>query len=333
MIKIGINGFGRIGRICFRIMAEQPQKFEVVAINDLIDANYMAYMLKYDSVFRRFNGTVEAKDGHLLVNGKKIRVTSEKDPVQIKWGEVGVDVVIESTGKFLTTEDAMKHIQGGAKKVILSAPAKDETPMFVYGVNHKELKKELQVISNASCTTNCFAPLVKVLHENFGVAEGLMTTIHAVTAEQNIVDVVKEKDHRRGRSGLINIVPTTTGAAKAAGKVFAPVKGRVNGMALRVPTIDGSCVDFTFRTEKETTYEDIKAALKKAAENEFKGIIEYNQDDIVSGDVIANPCTCMFDSKAGMEMSKNFFKVIAWYDNEFGYSVQLVRMIEHWMSA
>lgn len=332
MIKIGINGFGRIGRICFRIMAEQPQKFEVVAINDLIDANYMAYMLKYDSVFRRFNGSVEAKDGHLFVNGKKIRVTAEKDPVQIKWGEVGVDVVIESTGKFLTTEDAMKHIAGGAKKVILSAPAKDDTPMFVYGVNHKELKKELQVISNASCTTNCFAPLVKVLHENFGVAEGLMTTVHAVTAEQNIVDVVKEKDHRRGRSGLTNIVPTTTGAAKAAGKVFAPIKGRVNGMALRVPTIDGSCVDFTFRTEKETNYEEIKVALKKAAENEFKGIIEYNEDDIVSGDVIANPCTCMFDAKAGMEMSKTFFKVIAWYDNEFGYSVQLVRMIDHWMS-
>lgn len=332
MIKVGINGFGRIGRIVFRIMSEKPEVFQVVAINDLIDAKYMAYMLRYDSVYGRFNGTIEVVDNHLVVNGKKIRVTSEKDPANIRWDEVGVDVVVESTGKFLTTEDAMKHIQGGAKKVIMSAPAKDDTKMFVYGVNHKELTKEHQIISNASCTTNCFAPLVKVLHDNFGIVEGLMTTIHAVTAEQNIVDVVKEKDHRRGRSGLVNIIPTTTGAAKAAGKVIPELKGKVNGMALRVPVITGSCVDFTFRTEKSATYDDIKAAMKKAAENEFKGIIEYNEDDIVSSDVIGNSHTCMFDANAGMQLNDKYFKVIAWYDNEYGYSVQLVRMIEYWMS-
>lgn len=331
MIKIGINGFGRIGRIVFRIMSENPN-FQVVGINDLIDANYMAYMLKYDSVFGRFNGTIEVVEGQLVVNGKKIRVTSEKEPANLNWGAIGVDVVVESTGRFLSTEDASKHIQGGAKKVMLSAPPKDDTKMFVYGVNHKELTKDFQIISNASCTTNCFAPLLKVLHENFGVKEGLMTTVHSVTAEQNIVDVIKDKDHRRGRSGLENIVPTTTGAAKAATKIIPELKGRVNGMALRVPTIDGSVVDFTFTTEKPTTYDAIKEAVKKAAANELKGVLEYTEDDIVSRDIVGYPVTSLFDAKAGMGLNENFFKVITWYDNEFGYSSQLVKMIEYWMS-
>jgi len=330
-IKIGINGFGRIGRVVFRIMAKNPN-VEVVGINDLIDVDYMAYLLKYDTVFGRFDGTVEVKDGALFVNNNKIRVTSEKNPADLKWGDLGVDVVVDSTGIFLTTEKAQAHITAGAKKVILSAPPKDETPMFVFGVNHKTLKKELNIISNASCTTNCFAPLVKVLHDNFGVAEGLMTTVHSVTNGQAIVDAPDPKDRRRGRSGAFNISPTSTGAAKAATKVIPELKGRINGMAFRVPTVDVSVVDFTFRTEKATSYEAIKEAIKKAAANEMKGVLEYSEDEIVSSDMIGYPVTSVFDAKAGMELNSNFFKVVSWYDNEWAYSAQLVKMVEYWMS-
>ncbi len=330
MIKVGINGFGRIGRAVFRIM-EKKENLEVVAINDLIDPDYMAYLLKYDSVYKRFGKSVEVVDGHLIVDGRKIRVTAEKNPADINWGDLGVDVVLESTGIFLTTEKAMAHIKGGAKKVILSAPPKDDTPMFVYNVNHKTLNKDLKIISNASCTTNCFTPLLKVLQENYGIAEGLMTTVHSVTAAQTTVDVAG-KNRRRGRSGLANIIPTTTGAAKAATKILPELQGKINGMAMRVPTIDGSVVDFTVRLEKSTSLDEIKAAMKKAAENELKGTLEYTEDEIVSMDIVGHDVTSVFDAASSMELNANFFKLITWYDNEWGYSSQLVKMIEYWAS-
>ena len=328
MIKIGINGFGRIGRVVFRIMAKNPN-FQVVAINDLLDVNTLAYFLKYDTVFGKFDGTIEAKDGQLVVNGQTIRVTAERNPADINWGALNVDTVVESTGFFLTKEKANLHIQAGAKKVILSAPAKDDTKMFVYGVNHKELQKDTDVISNASCTTNCFVPILKVLHENFGVVEGLMTTIHSVTGNQMTVDTAGG-NLRRNRAGGHNIIPTTTGAAKAATKIMPELIGKVNGMAMRVPTLDGSVVDFTVRLEKTTSLDAIKVKVKEAAEGELKGVLEYTEEAIVSSDIVGNPTTSIFDADACMELNGNFFKLINWYDNEWGYSAQLVKMIEYW---
>ncbi len=329
-IKIGINGFGRIGRLVFRIAVSRPN-IEVVGINDLIDAEYMAYQLKYDTVHGRFNGTVEVKNGNLVVNGKEIRCTSEKDPANLRWDEVGAEYVVESTGLFLTREKAEKHLQAGAKKVIMSAPSKDDTPMFVLGGNHHKLTYDLDIISNASCTTNCFVPVLKVLHENFGVVEGLMTTVHSVTANQRTVDNISPKDWRRGRSSF-NIIPTTTGAAKAATKVLPELQGKVNAMSMRVPTLDASIIDFVVRLDKATSYEEIKAAMKKAAEGELKGILDYTEDPIVSSDIIGTTYSSVFDAKAGMQLNEHFFKIIAWYDNEFGYSNRVVDMIEYWDS-
>ncbi len=329
-IKIGINGFGRIGRLAFRIAMSRPN-IEVVGINDLIDAEYMAYQLKYDTVHGRFDGTVEVKDGNLVVNGQTIRVTAEKDPANLRWDEVGAEYVIESTGLFLTREKAMAHIKAGAKKVIMSAPSKDDTPMFVVGGNHHELTYDHDIISNASCTTNCFVPVLKVLHEKFGVVEGLMTTVHSVTANQRTVDNISPKDWRRGRASF-NIIPTSTGAAKAATKVLPELKGKVNAMSMRVPTLDASIIDFTVRLEKSTSYEEIKAAMKAAAEGELKGVLEYTEDPIVSGDIVGNPHSSVFDAGAGMELNPNFFKIVSWYDNEWGYSNRLIDMLEYWHS-
>jgi len=326
-IRIGINGFGRIGRLALRIINERPD-LEVVGINDLADANALAYLLKYDTVHGRFKGNVEVKDGQIIVDGQHIRITAEKDPANLRWDEIGVDFVIEATGLFLTKEKAKKHLQAGAKKVIMSAPSKDDTPMFVLGGNHDKLTWEHDIISNASCTTNCFVPVVKVLHENFGIIEGLMTTVHSVTANQKTVDGLA-KDYRRGRASF-NIVPTTTGAAKAATKVLPELKGKVNAMAMRVPTLNASIIDFTVRLEKSTSYEDIKAAMKAAADGQLKGILEYTEDPIVSSDIIGNPHSSIFDARAGMELNDHFFKIVAWYDNEWGYSYRLVDMIEYW---
>lgn len=330
MIKIGINGFGRIGRVVFRIMAKNPN-FKVVAVNDLLDVDTLAYYLKYDSVFGRFDGTIEVVDGHLVVNGNTIRVTAERNPSDINWGQLDVDVVVESTGFFLTKEKAEEHIKGGAKKVILSAPSKDDTKMFVFGVNHDELTKDYNIISNASCTTNCLTPLLKVLQDNFGVAEGLMTTIHSITGNQNTVDTAG-KDLRRGRAGAHNIIPSTTGAAKAATKIMPILKGKVNGMAMRVPTLDGSVVDLTVRLEKATSLDEIKAKVKEAANGKMKGVLEYTEEHIVSSDIIGNPNTSIFDVASCMELNANFYKLVTWYDNEWGYSSQLVKMIEYWVS-
>ncbi len=327
-IRIGINGFGRIGRLAFRIASKRPN-IEVVGINDLVDANYLAYLLKYDTVHGRFDGEVYVNDkGNLVVNGNEIRVTAEKDPANLRWDEVGATYVIESTGLFLTREKAEAHLKAGAKKVIMSAPSKDDTPMFVLGGNHDKLTYDHDIISNASCTTNCFVPVLKVLHENFGVIEGLMTTVHSVTANQKTVDGIS-KDWRRGRASF-NIVPTTTGAAKAATKVLPELKGKVNAMSMRVPTLDASIIDFVVRLEKPTSYEEIKAAMKKAAEGELKGVLEYNEDAIVSSDIIGNPHSSVFDAGAGMELNDHFFKIISWYDNEWGYSNRLIDMIEYW---
>ncbi len=329
-IKIGINGFGRIGRLVFRIAMSRPN-IEVVGINDLIDVEYMAYQLKYDTVHGRFNGTVEVKDGNLIVNGHTIRCTSEKDPANLHWDEVGAEYVVESTGLFLTREKAEKHLKAGAKKVVMSAPSKDDTPMFVMGGNHKKLTYDLDIISNASCTTNCFVPVLKVLNENFGIVEGLMTTVHSVTANQRTVDNISPKDWRRGRASF-NIIPTTTGAAKAATKVLPELQGKVNAMSMRVPTLDASIIDFVVRLDKATNYEEIKAAMKKAAEGELKGILEYTEDPIVSSDIIGNSHSSIFDANAGMQLNDHFFKIIAWYDNEWGYSNRVVDLIEYWDS-
>lgn len=329
MIKVGINGFGRIGRVVFRIMAKNPN-MQVVAVNDLLDVKTLAYFLKYDTVFGKFDGEIAVEGGNLVVNGETIRVTAERNPADINWGAKDVDMVVESTGFFLTKEKADLHLQAGAKKVILSAPAKDDTKMFVFGVNHKELTKDYNVISNASCTTNCFTPILKVLHDNYGVVEGLMTTIHSVTGNQMTVDTAGG-NLRRGRAGGHNIIPTTTGAAKAATKIMPELVGKVNGMAMRVPTLDGSVVDFTVRLDKQTSLDDIKAKVKAAAEGELKGVLEYTEEAIVSSDIIGNPITSIFDASACMELNGNFFKLINWYDNEWGYSAQLVKMVEYWM--
>ncbi|MDR3226116.1 MAG: type I glyceraldehyde-3-phosphate dehydrogenase [Prevotellaceae bacterium] len=326
-IKIGINGFGRIGRLVFRA-ALTKNDIEVVGINDLIDVDYMVYMLKYDTVHGHFNGTVEAKDGKLIVNGHAIRVTAEKDPSNLKWDEVGAEYVVESTGLFLTKEKAEAHITAGAKRVVMSAPPKDDTPMFVLGVNHKEYKGQA-IVSNASCTTNCLAPLAKVINDKFGIIEGLMTTVHATTATQKTVDGPSMKDWRGGRAAAGNIIPSSTGAAKAVGKVIPSLNGKLTGMSLRVPTLDVSVVDLTCRLEKAATYSEICAAVKDAADGELKGILGYTEDEVVSSDFIGESRTSVFDVKAGIALNANFVKLVAWYDNEWGYSNKVIELIQH----
>lgn len=328
MIKIGINGFGRIGRLVFRA-AQQRNDVEVVGINDLLDVDYIAYMLKYDSVHGKFNGTIEVENGDLVVNGKKIRVTAERNPADLKWDAIGADYVVESTGLFLTKDKAQAHLQAGAKKVVMSAPSKDDTPMFVMGVNHKDLTAEMNIVSNASCTTNCLAPVAKVLHDKYGIVEGLMTTVHATTATQKTVDAPSMKDWRGGRSALTNIIPSSTGAAKAVGKVIKSLNGKLTGMAFRVPTADVSVVDLTCRLEKAASYDEIKAAMKAASEGELKGILGYTEEDVVSQDFVGEVCTSTFDAKAGIALTDNFVKVISWYDNEWGYSNKVVDLICH----
>ncbi|KNZ87930.1 glyceraldehyde-3-phosphate dehydrogenase [Providencia stuartii] len=326
-IKVGINGFGRIGRIVFRA-AQERSDIEIVAINDLLDADYMAYMLKYDSTHGRFNGTVEVKDGHLVVNGKRIRITAEKDPANLKWNEVGVDVVAEATGIFLTDETARKHIQAGAKKVVLTGPSKDDTPMFVMGVNHKSYAGQ-EIVSNASCTTNCLAPLAKVINDKFGIIEGLMTTVHATTATQKTVDGPSHKDWRGGRGASQNIIPSSTGAAKAVGKVIPELNGKLTGMSFRVPTPNVSVVDLTVRMEKPATYAQICDAIKEAAAGELKGVLGYTEDDVVSTDFNGEKLTSVFDAKAGIALNDNFVKLVSWYDNETGYSNKVLDLIAH----
>lgn len=327
-IKVGINGFGRIGRLVFRAMTERDN-IEVVGINDLINAEYMAYMLKYDSVHGVFPGEVSVEGNDLVVNGKKIRVTAEKDPNNLKWDAIGADYIVESTGLFLDKDNAAKHINAGAKKVILSAPSKDDTPMFVMGVNHTELTDDVKILSNASCTTNCLAPLAKVIHDKFGIEEGLMTTVHATTATQKTVDGPSMKDWRGGRAALNNIIPSSTGAAKAVGKVIPSLNGKLTGMSFRVPTVDVSVVDLTVRLEKETSYEEICAAIKEASEGELKGILGYTEDAVVSQDFVGDKRTSIFDKDAGIMLSPKFVKLVSWYDNEMGYSNKLVDMLIH----
>lgn len=327
-IKVGINGFGRIGRLVFRAMAERSN-IEVVGINDLIDAEYMAYMLKYDSVHGPFKGEVSVQGNNLVVNGKTIRVTAEKDPNNLKWNEVGAEYIVESTGLFLSKDSAQAHINAGAKKVILSAPSKDDTPMFVMGVNHKELTDDIKIFSNASCTTNCLAPLAKVIHDNFGIAEGLMTTVHATTATQKTVDGPSAKDWRGGRSALNNIIPSSTGAAKAVGKVIPSLNGKLTGMSFRVPTADVSVVDLTVKLDKPTSYEEIGAAIKAASEGELKGILGYTEDAVVSQDFVSDARTSIFDKEAGIMLNPTFVKLVSWYDNEWGYSNKLADMLVH----
>ncbi|SEH88332.1 type I glyceraldehyde-3-phosphate dehydrogenase [Epilithonimonas hominis] len=327
-IKVGINGFGRIGRLVFRAMAERSN-IEVVGINDLIDAEYMAYMLKYDSVHGAFKGEVSVQGNNLVVNGKTIRVTAEKDPNNLKWNEVGAEYIVESTGLFLSKDSAQAHINAGAKKVILSAPSKDDTPMFVMGVNHLELTDDIKIFSNASCTTNCLAPLAKVIHDNFGIAEGLMTTVHATTATQKTVDGPSAKDWRGGRSALNNIIPSSTGAAKAVGKVIPSLNGKLTGMSFRVPTADVSVVDLTVKLDKPTSYEEICAAIKAASEGELKGILGYTEDAVVSQDFVSDARTSIFDKEAGIMLNPTFVKLVSWYDNEWGYSNKLADMLVH----
>lgn len=327
-MKIGINGFGRIGRLVFRAAINNPQ-VEIVGINDLIEVDYMAYMLKYDSTHGRFNGEVSVDNGSLVVNGKKIRVTAERNPENLKWDEVGAEYVVESTGLFLEKGTAAAHIKAGAKRVIMSAPAKDDTPTFVMGVNHTKYTADMTVVSNASCTTNCLAPIAKVLNDNFGIVEGLMTTVHAVTATQKTVDGPSAKDWRGGRGAYQNIIPSSTGAAKAVGLVIPELKGKLTGMSFRVPTPDVSVVDLTCRLEKGASYETIKAAMKKASENEMKGILGYTEDEVVSNDFLGDARTSIFDAKAGISLNDNFVKVVSWYDNEWGYSNKVVDLICH----
>ena len=326
MTKVGINGFGRIGRLAFRA-AIGRKDIEVVGINDLVEPEYMAYMLKYDSTHGRFDGTVSAEPGALIVNGKKIRVTAEKDPANLKWNEVGAEIVIESTGLFLTQADGQKHITAGAKKVVFSAPAKDDTPTFVMGVNDGKLTAQHTIVSNASCTTNCLAPIAKVLNDKFGIAEGLMSTIHAVTATQKTVDSPSMKDWRGGRGAYQNIIPSSTGAAKAVSLVIPELKGKLTGMSFRVPVADVSVVDLTVRLEKPASYDEIKKAMKEASEGELKGILGYTEDDVVSTDFLGDARTSIFDAKAGIALSDKFVKVVAWYDNEWGYSNKLVDLV------
>lgn len=322
--RVGINGFGRIGRLMLR-EAVKRNDIEIVAVNDLMAVEQLAYLIKYDSVHGRFDGTVEVVDGHLIVNGKEIRVTAERDPLLLKWGEVNVDVVADCTGVFKDLEGCQKHLDAGAKKVLISSPSPD-APMFVRGVNEKQLKATDTIISNASCTTNCLAPLAKVLNDSFGIVEGLMTTIHAATATQYTVDGPSKKDFRGGRSALVNIIPASTGAAKAVGKVIPELKGKITGMSMRVPTADVSVVDLTVKLAKSTTYENVMAVLKQASENELKGIMAFVEDDVVSQDFVSDPHTCIVDAKAGIALNETFYKFVAWYDNEYGYAAKMVDM-------
>ena len=324
--KIGINGFGRIGRLAFRAAMKNPN-IQVVAINDLLDTDYLAYLLKYDSVHGKFDGTISIDGNNLIVNGEKIRVTKERDPENINWGAVDVEFVVESTGFFTDKDLAAKHIKAGAKKVIISAPSKD-APMFVKGVNHKELTKDVDIFSNASCTTNCLAPISKVLHDNFGIEEGLMTTIHAATSTQKVIDAPSKK-WRRGRAAINNIIPTSTGAAKAVGKVIPDLNGKLTGMSFRVPTADVSVVDLTVKLSKPTTYEAIVEAMKKAANGEMKGVLQVIEDEVVSQDFVSETHTSSLDVKAGIALNDTFFKIISWYDNEYGYASKVIEMIEY----
>ncbi len=326
-VKLGINGFGRIGRIVFRETLNRDN-VEVVAINDLLEVNHLAYLLKYDSVHGKFKGKIEVIDGKLFVNDRYIRVTAEKDPTLLKWDEAEVDIVAECTGIFTTLEKADAHIKGGAKKVVISAPSAD-APMFVMGVNHDKATAKDNIVSNASCTTNCLAPLAKVIHDNFGIVEGLMTTIHATTATQLTVDGPSKKDFRGGRSALLNIIPATTGAAKAVGKVIPELNGKLTGMSMRVPTADVSAVDLTVKLAKETTYSEIMKVIKETSETTMKGILGYTEDDVVSQDFISDPRTSVVDAKAGIGLNASFFKLVAWYDNEYGYSCKLIDLSVH----
>jgi len=325
-LKLGINGFGRIGRIAFRATVKRSD-VEVVAINDLLDVEHLAYLLKYDSVHGRFDGTVDVKDGHLVVNGKTVRITAERDPKNLKWNEVGADIVAECTGIFTTLETAQGHIDAGAKKVVISAPSAN-APMFVMGVNDDKLKASDTIVSNASCTTNCLAPLAKVIHDNFGLEEGLMTTVHATTATQMTVDGPSKKDWRGGRSALTNIIPSSTGAAKAVGKVIPELNGKLTGMSFRVPTADVSVVDLTFRTKKDTSLEEIKKVFKKASEGAMSGVLGYTEEAVVSQDFVSDARTSIFDADASIELNSRFFKVVSWYDNEFGYSNKLIDLAQ-----
>lgn len=327
MVKIGINGFGRIGRIAFRI-ASQNKNVEVVAVNDLIDVDHLAYLLEYDSVHGRYEGTVDVKDGNLIVDGRSIRVSAERNPEDLKWDAVGADVVIDCTGIFKEIDSASAHLKAGARKVVISAPSKT-APMFVMGVNHNEVKPEDTIVSNASCTTNCLAPLAKIINDEYGIVEGLMTTVHAATSTQYTVDSPSRKNYRLGRSAMANIIPTSTGAAVAVTKVIPELDGKLTGMAFRVPTTDVSVVDLTIRTEKSASYEEIKALFKKASEGTYKGIVDYVDDPVVSQDFVSDPNTCNFDAEAGIALNDNFFKLVAWYDNEYGYSAKLIDLAAH----
>ncbi len=325
--KIGINGFGRIGRLAFRIAA-QNNNVEVVAINDLLDVDHLAYLLKYDSVHGKYAGTVEVINRKLVVDGKHIRITAEKNPEDLKWDSIDAKVVLDCTGIFTTLNTADAHLKAGAKKVVISAPSKD-APMFVMGVNHKEVKSTDNIVSNASCTTNCLAPLAKIIDDEYGIIEGLMTTVHAATATQLTVDGPSRKDYRGGRSSLNNIIPASTGAAVAVGKVIPKLNGKLTGMALRVPTADVSVVDLTVRTSKDTSYEEIMELFKNAAKGSYKGIVNYTEDAVVSQDFVSDSHTCTFDAGAGIALNKNFFKLVAWYDNEYGYSSKLIDLAAH----
>ncbi len=331
MIKIGINGFGRIGRLVFRAAIAQPDVFDVVGINDpFIDPDYMVYMVKYDTIHGKFDGCVKAEDGKLVVNGKAINVYASRNPEEIPWGQIGAEYVVESTGVFTKQADAAKHIAAGAKKVVISAPAKDkETPTFVCGVNLEKYTKDMTVVSNASCTTNCLAPLTKVIHDKFGIVEGLMTTVHSTTATQKTVDGPSAKDWRGGRAAAGNIIPSSTGAAKACALVIPEMQGKLTGMSFRVPTLDVSVVDLTVRLEKSTTYEEICAAVKEASETYMKGILGYTDEMVVSSDFYSDPRTSIFDAKAGIMLNPNFVKLVAWYDNEWGYSNKVLELIKH----
>lgn len=326
-IKIGINGFGRIGRLVFRA-AMAKDNLEIVGINDLISVDYMAYMLRYDTMHGQFKGTIEVNENALVVNGHSIRVTAEKDPANLKWNEVGAEYVVESTGLFLTKEKAEAHIKAGAKRVVMSAPSKDDTPMFVMGVNNKTYAGQT-IVSNASCTTNCLAPIAKVLNDKFGMVEGLMTTVHSTTATQKTVDGPSMKDWRGGRAASGNIIPSSTGAAKAVGKVIPALNGKLTGMSLRVPTLDVSVVDLTCTLAKDTTYDEICKAMKEAADGELKGILGYTEDAVVSSDFLGDARTSIFDAKAGIQLSPRFVKVVSWYDNEWGYSNKVLELIEY----
>jgi len=329
-IQVGINGFGRIGRLVFRRACEL-EDIEIVAINDLIDVDYIAYMLRYDSTHGRFQGSVEINNGALVVNGRAIRITAERDPANLHWGDVGVDTVLESTGFFLTDESARKHLQAGARNVVMSAPSKDETPMFVMGVNHHSYAGQ-EIVSNASCTTNCLAPLAKVLHDNFGIREGLMTTVHATTTTQKTVDSPSVKDWRGGRGAAQNIIPSSTGAAKAVGRVIPALNGKLTGMAFRVPTPNVSVVDLTVNLETPTSYDAVKQAMRTASSGELAGILGYTEDEVVSTDFLGHSCTSIFDAGAGIALSPTFMKLVSWYDNEWGYSCKCLDLIRHMAS-